>query len=336
MQLTPIKTKRFGLNFLIKNSNVEVKIFPALLTFQQLDSKETVSFAIDIKGPVKKFLIEYPLDKEYIRVSMATSEGFLAYRLQAENQQITFFLEKSFNKKVPLNQQIIEEKEKIKILSCSTKICRNQSMLFLGSMKKKDSASVLEEGDLKTILPWFFYLAQSVPDVNHQLIIDKDYQDKFLDKRNCKCALELLFKSVFEGFFCPRSEDFSYQGVKYLFNKDESNQKKLIVFKELLLNIFISILDQKIIFLPSLPKMFHQGEVINLPISDAILSFSWSCGKLQRVKIHSFKIQTMHLVFPKEIKNFKILNGENINIKNHETYLSLEKDKVIILEKFLK
>ncbi len=334
MKLNPIRTEEFGQSFLLANSDCEVKIFPALIQFFQIDRPNRVDLQLDIKGPIQKFLVEYDLEKSRLTVSLQTDDGFLKYQLKAENYRIYFYLDRVYSKGLKINQEIVSLRELREVFEIETIANSNPARLTLGSMKNKDAFMIVKNKEIETLLPWFFFLAQKIPStvVAHF----SEYIAKMIvDKRNLDKFFRMIFSSVLDGFFVPRSFDFTHQGLPEIFDSTYSNLSKIKALVQFFQNILIDVQNGTLSFLPHLPKSWHQGKLEDFKISNLNVSFSWSCGQIKKVEILSKIDQNLTLIFPKNIKSFRLKDG-NRSYRTTDPLVTLKENSTLVVDCFQK
>jgi hypothetical protein len=333
MKLIPIKTEEFGHFFLLASTEISVQIFPAKVLFFQ-NATQIHSLDLPIQGPVFRFFVEYTIQKGQIKVSMQTKNGFFSYSLFAENKAIYLKVLKAF-KEFSLDGYTTDQQKRFELVSCFVEQRKDETSLFLGSMKTKDAAILKKQRDLTTLLPWVFALFQTVPQEKNKAVMIPSWQTLFSAKNSIKNFFECTLSLFTNGFFVPSSTDLTFQKVDPLFPPSSSILQMVSSYKELLFKTFLMRENFRYHFLPFVPKAWHQGEFLNYQDEYVLISFKWSRGKLRDVTIKAKQDCELELVFPKEIRSFVVFRQKE-KIFQNPYHIGLKKNQTILIDNFNK
>lgn len=303
----------------LPGSKLILQIYPTkLLVSDGLKSTE-VNFSY--RGFMKQFTVTLDLESYAIVVGGFTEGGYLRYEIRAG---LSGFLLKIL--KQPDGFTYCHRNES------SVPIAKpERERLSLGVAKAQDVEMIFRRQDIREIVPFLYYLAQSIPGDIKGCEIPQDCLDA--QKNLCNMAL-IGFKSI----FVPRIEDEQFVGALHPLMQQGMTPQSLLK------NTFFYIrqlLFQEIrsgfSFLPLMPPQFHCGRLIGLQSQKGhYFSFEWTKKKMRRLICvpaeddeASFHFSSNNDTFRMEKKGEKIILGNG-------TRISLKKDIPLLLDNFQK
>ncbi|MCB1149761.1 MAG: hypothetical protein KDK48_06295, partial [Chlamydiia bacterium] len=195
--------------------------------------------------------------------------------------------------------------------------------LSFGVHKKQEWDAVLSRGALQEILPFWMRLGQMTPSA-----------EAFEGGTAALLGdFATLFRTGFGGLLAPRMQDIDYQGFEIPpITKHGSPFYLLTEGARQIRSLFFRESGDALHILPSAPSAFHAGRMIDVEAKGMNLSFEWTKGKMRRALIKSGEEIVQRVIFPKEIKRFRV-NGR---VQSAEAPLALEKEKLTLLDRFEK
>lgn len=335
MRIIPIHTRQIGTTFLVPQTAIQVTVYPALLQLESLQTQEVKEIHFDLKGPVSKFEVTLDQKKERLEIVMHTADGYFSYLLYAKEDAVVF---KAL--KAPLhlkfNGHAVETKIVYPLIQALVNPMVVKTQFFLGSMASKESTRVLEDLELKTLLPWFLALAVKLPSVDCKFGLNPYYQKQIEQKLTFEKGVKLIFNSFVQGFFSCFQKDLTFQNLPDLFEKKISKLEMLAVLKKELIDVFIQFDGKNLKILPRLPKAFHQGKICDLEIGDLTLSFSWSRGVIRDISLQTKKACSFTVEFPKTVKAMENFEGHHFTLEDSKFYFTFKANQKIIFNNFKK
>lgn len=315
-----------GTYCLLPASSLALKIFPALIILEDLQvgmPKQLVAIDLQIKGPLKNFLVIQDLEKGNVRVEGKSENGFIRYLCRIDSQKnFQIRIEKSPEEGIVSNflNRTLKSSDCIEI-GCGEAIgfiqTDEKERLSLGCHKKQEWELIKRRLSMEEIFPLWFSLGQWIPSLP---LIEKKGMFHFLAE--CEEAIhakkpegilpvfEKLFLAGFEGIFVPHLHDSLHQGfapTESNPNFEGSSLPLLTIGKELIRSLFIKEEKEGIHFLPALPPQFHSGRMTGIVISKVgKIDFEWSKKLLRRIIFHSSETKEVNFHFQPALKTFRL------------------------------
>jgi len=293
-------THQPGMKVPLPGSKWILQVFPTLI--KVFDGKEVVQdWPLDVQGPVKDFTVQLDLVKGCVHVFGQAQNGSFRKTVYPGESGISF---------------------------APTEASKSVERLSLGSHKSQNWLGVTRRGDLKEILPVWFQLGQMISRIDQ----DSSGGTFSLLKPDVE-SLTRLWLAGFEGLMTPRIEDTDLQGFN-LPPVDPSLSPLPLLSDgwKVIRSLFFK--EETLAILPHVPKEFHCGRLIGLQTHNKLtINIEWSKKQLRRMEVMSQEDSALKLLFPKELKSYRIEKEKRISTDN---FLELEKGKWYILDNFRK
>ena len=294
---------------LIPGTELGAEICPAFLRVFELASEKIVDERFFSSGLVEAFTVTQNLEKGFVEVSGVTRKGHEHYRL--DQAAPNFF-----------------------------SISRER--LFLGCNKAQDIEHMWRRADLAELMPFWFFLAQSVPKVVCEGTFSTPslYTEalQIIEERNKEAVYEALLslaKAGFKSLFFPRLIDDDLQGFELPILGSEEASPLAVLQKTypLLRSCFFQEAKNLFSILPVLPKEFHSGRLIDLHTSAGhTIHLEWTKKSIRRLVIEANKDDYYAFKFHPDIKRFRLttlqegkrsqhVNGAEIALQGGTSYL---------------
>jgi len=288
-----------------------VEAFPTLIRFHDFE------YPIEVKGPVEGFTLLQDLEKNCVYIFGKGQDNFYRFRLQASSAGFTLFSEKTKESHffaAPIEFYLPPVWER----------------LSLGSHKAQDWDLVLRRFDLKEILPVLFGLGQKIPLISPQSLSGPL---RLLNEHQLKEFCLVAFSHI----LVPRLHDDHHLG---LISNEPSQGNPFFVLQEsikFIRSLFFRQNGRRLDFF--VPPLFDEGRLLHLQVEGiGEIDLEWASKKIRRMILRAFQSGEVVLNFPKDIKNFRVLETSSSKRKKHlnsEPFL-LEKEKTYFFDNFQK
>jgi hypothetical protein len=338
-----------GTSFLVLNTSYYVKIFPGLLIFKDLRSKDEFKIFLKFNGPVKNFTILQNLYNGDIEVNFHSKDGYLAYKILTEKNNVYLYFDRISIKDLEIDFKGLKKifsKEKIKLPIKVISDLKPEEILFFGIHKKQDLELIKRRENLQEILPFIFLCSQFFPDLESVrplrekcLLKEVENMIQKKQKQNLDEILLAVNKAHFFDAFVPRSNDEDYQNI--IEDIDEKKVNPLAMLRKCfhtIKSMFIEYNLNEISILPCLPVIFYHGKALNLKTLIGSFDIEWSKKLLKKLIFKPIKDVSFKLVLQPQIKNFRMrsLKNEKGKTLKNKDFLSLQKNKIYFFDKFQK
>ena len=311
---------------LIPKTRLAAEIFPAYVRVFDPTTKKTVYEQELSFGPLDHFTVILDLEKGRIEVSGEAACGFQRYYITPNAIEFQKGSKETISFANPEKIADFPQRER----------------LSLGCHKAQDVAAIFRRGDLTEILPIWFFLAQSVAQVEDAEIANPSLFSALKDAVDAKDtshiyeSLSHFFKASFTSLFFPRLTDDFRQGFKQPILTTFSSASPLLVLQKSLpymRHLFFHEDEKVWQFLPVLPKEFHAGRIIDLRSkSNHLIAIEWTKKSIFRATINAVQDDFFVFKFHPDIKRFRmstrsrkvlgqVSNGQEIPLSKGEGYL---------------
>jgi len=310
-------------SLLIPGSTLSAEIYPTkLLVFDLAEAHPVFIKEINFRefGPLNKFCVVADLEKGEIVVTGESRHGYVRYSLYALQAKRSFCLsfKKAPTKMAPI---IVGEKEAPRV------VFAKRERLFLGVDKAQEWSQVLRRGEIKEIMPLWYWLSQSIeyPPVGKVCgpsLLASAETGTLADSKN-------LFRAAFSELLVPRLVDTDYQGFSLPIAPMQEGSPLIVLQKSFgfIRRFFYREEANTIALLPNLPQEFHYGTLSNICTQKGHkLSIEWTKHTIRRLFIEAACDDEVDFIFQKEIKQFRygkthLPNGECPRLISGRTYL---------------
>ncbi|MCB1119112.1 MAG: hypothetical protein KDK65_04045 [Chlamydiia bacterium] len=178
--------------------------------------------------------------------------------------------------------------------------------LSLGSHKKQEWEGIVKRGDLKEILPLWFFLGQYTPPAKENIQQVED--------------LLHLFRARFTSLFCPVTHDINHWGYDFPPAKDPF--EVLSYGARQIRSLFV----REGVTIELCSPRFSCGRMTGIQTRFGIVHFEWSEKRIRRVQLEATSTGVFAFTLPKEIKHFRLDRqqryhpGESIEITAGQFY----------------
>lgn len=319
-----------GTRCILPFSNCEVRVFPALLI---VGGK---NYPQNVKGPVKDFTVQLDLEKGCVRVWGHALNGFFRYSIHYDSS-VKFEVEKD-----PGNQLQLPTSDFVQPLPISER-------LSLGCHKAQDWELVTRRGEMIEVFPFWHRLGKMIkpnPVKRHdglgKMLLQCEQAIANREKTKIVALFQHLFQAAFHGILAPSLQDELHQGFLPAEETIQEGADPFILLNEgsrLIRSLFIRAQEKTTEILPLLPPEFHCGRLLNADIPAGKISIEWSKKEIRRAIFDATTKENVKLLFPKEIKQFRIrdcLKQRGIIHDGHAWMLETEPGKRYFLDNFQK
>lgn len=347
-----------GAHCLLPGCSLAVKFYPSLICIEDLKGpspEKLIEIDLQIKGPLKNFLIVQDLEKGILFAEGEGKEGFIRYRCllnSQKNVQINVekvpeggIFSKALNKTIHKGDQF--EFPCPKAVVCTPVL--EKERLSLGSHKKQEWELIKRRLSMDEIFPLWYSLAQQIPQISSA---ENEGTLKFLQECQASIAsnkpetilpqFENLFMAAFEGMLVPQLQDPLYQGFNISpISSDFKGSPLTLLTKgqELIRSLFIQEKGEEIHFLPALPPQFHCGRMLGIIVPTVgKLDIEWTKKLLRRVILYSDQTKEITFQFQPSLKSFRLRKKgeqEGIRMKCGDTF-SILANTIYFLDNFQK
>jgi len=280
-------------------------------------------------GPLEKFCVMQDHEKEKIIVSGISGKGFIRYEITPTEDPRSWQL---FFDKVPetLTLSVVKKDDRelqethvvhaksplaffYKDVASKPRQRGTKARLFLGVDKSQDWDMVARRAHLAEILPFWFSLAQSLPEIGYT----PDPGPSLLQASE----FTALFQAAFSHMLVPRLVDTSFHGYA-LGVVQNTNRCPLTLFPELFSQIR-SLFFKEREHVWEIPKpQFVSGTFSNYTTQKGhTISLEWTKGMIRRMLILPSCDDTVELHLQKEVQRpkaptLKLQQGQSILLDN--------------------
>lgn len=312
---------------LMPGSTLCAEIYPAKLVISDLatDTPQLIQEHIFSEfGPFTNFSVVSDLEKGEIVVSGQASCGYVRYRLFALACPKSYCLE--FRKSpVKIEPVVVGNQSAQKVLFPT------RERLFLGVDKAQEWSQVQRRGEIREILPVWYWLSQSISlSFESPSFISK--ARSLLTEANehrSPDSLNALFMTGFSDLLVPRLEDSDFQGYHLPVTSWEKTSA-LHLLKEsfsLIRQLFFQEDENTMQILPHLPPSFVSGTLTHLTTKKGhTVSLEWSKQFIRRMLVQAACDDEITLTFQKELKEYRLGkyhmdNAAKVHLQAGQNYL---------------
>lgn len=311
-----------GTMVLIPGSSFVLQPFPALLrAFMYKEDGLVLHTQIPFdSGPLEQFTIMQDLEKGCVAVSGKREKGFLRYEIWNAGDKV--LLQK------PTIPSYIPPKTR----------------LSFGCHKQQDWNEVCRRNDMTEILPFWFWLAQTIPQGQSELEEGTQLftlQEAIQRRETLKIVPILIeiFLNGFSGILVPDMRE-KYLGYREPCFTHRRYRNPLDLFSascSVLRSLFFQEEHECWDILPCLPPQFHAGKIINIMAQKGSkVSIEWTKKRMRRVIIETGEPLSVMLRFPKRVQRFRLQSdGVKEQLPNNY-FLSLNPQSRYLLDTFTK
>lgn len=318
-------TDQIGTAICLPFSSYEVKIFPTLLQFNDVDSNKSHEIVLGLKGPLLAYYLELNIERSEINCRMQLKDGFVSFTILAKDQAIFFKLERHFEESIKVNGKPLNVKKEVELFKAETFEKERIEKLFLGELKTKSILELIQKDELESTLPSLFQLGQQV-----KPLVSPVREENFLlldtlktlkrEKKECEQGWALFFKMAITGIFSPRAKDQSFQGI-YPSYKGQLQSSAILYEAYLILRSYFFIEEEgHLTFLPHLFSYLHQGKLFQLQTEVGVVSFEWSRGEIRTVEFEANQTTALTFTFPKGLKTCRLLSKNHSSTMKGKTF----------------
>jgi hypothetical protein len=317
---------------LIPKTSLAAEIYPAYVRiFDPATAKTIYEHELSF-GPLEHFTVILDLEKGRIEVSGEAACGFIRYYITPRALEFQKGSKDTFSLSFENHAETLE--------------FSRRERLSLGCHKAQDATAIFQRQDLTEILPVWFFLAQSVAPVEDTV---KESASLFTDLKTTVLAedansidekLTHFFKAGFKSLFFPRLIDDFRQGFKEPILSTSPGASPLLVLQKslpLLRRLFFSESEKIWHFLPTLPKEFHAGRILDLLTkSGHLVAIEWTKKSVFRVTIKAAQDDCFAFKFHPDIRHFRVSthSGKALGIFSNGQEISLSKGEGYLLDRF--
>lgn len=314
-----------GQSVLIPGSSTLFTSYPCRLEGYNLFQLKPL-FCVDFKicNYFLQFTTEVDYDKKTLRVFGHPEAGFIELKIYKKEQTLFLTLERCFQDRLEILLEgkpfILNVKETIKIAEENFAIFDTHERVDFGVFKKQDFQSIEEKKCLKQYLPYIFSLGTKLKigeplSASYPLNFIKTWP--LLDQNELKKGIEKILYGFFSSGFIPSLEDKYFQGLGC---EDKSKTSPLYLlssiafwFKDALVKHTGSSLE----FFSQVPKELIAGKACDLCFDFGKVHIEWTKGFLRQVVLVIEKDVGLDLVFPKQVKSFRMKKNKKLHPQTH-------------------
>lgn len=308
---------------LLPGSTLACEIYPAKVIVSDLakDEPQVVQeIVFDDFGPLDKFCVMQDLERGEIVVSGMSRKGYVRYSLYALQAKRSFCLafQKSPEKKEPI---VVGDTLRPRVTFAE------RERLFLGVDKAQEWSQVQRRGDMKEILPVWYWLSQSLLHLNGATESGPSLLCRA--KEGSLQEMKDLYKAAFANILVPRLEDRDFQGFLLPITTNQKMSPLALLFDSfaMIRRLFFQENEGSMAILPQLPAEFHCGTLAPIRTKKGHTIFlEWTKHMIRRVRIEAACDEELSLVFQKEVKQYRLgkvtcANGAMLSLVSGRTYL---------------
>lgn len=327
-----------GAKALLPGSFWQLQAFPTRLFFTHLQTRETLTHPLELKGPIEGFTLEQDLEKGRLRVFGKSQAGYFSLTIQMGKKGIELLFEKRGEKIAHLLP-----------VTGGAGLERSEERLSFGIHKAQECEGIWKRLDPQEILPFWLHLSHWVPPLASDersvgvLRLIETCEKLALEGKREKIVplLESAMLCGFRSVFMPRLDDDQYLGIleEEKIPADLSPLHLITRGRELIRSLLFREEDGALHLLPCLPPEFVSGRLIHARLQNgSLLDLEWSKKLLRRAIIHPRVTQEVELVLPKPLSRFRVRKSERERGKtvHREGKISLRAGESILLDHFEK
>ena len=272
---------------------------------------------LGLTGPVKGFTLQQDLEKRLCRVFGVEKSGFFELHVFREGNDLSLKWVRGKKK---------GEKVVLMGLTPSETSLKSYEKISLGSSKKQDVDLMWRRANMIEVLPILYALSQNVP---------LPSEEKLTHLPQTEEEFSHFVKGGFDSLFVPKRGDERHLGIFCEQIPDScSPLHRLKEFKSAFRALFIKEEEGKVVLLPNLPKKFLSGRFLGVKVEGATIDVEWRKGTIHSVIISPDKEIELSIVWPKEIRSFRIEKREGLIPR--ESRIILKEEKKTVIDKFQK
>ncbi len=339
-----------GVSALIPGSSWSLKAYPARLEFENLISRESKTFDLNLTGLMDNFTLVQDLEKRALILFGSAKEGYMRLMVTHKDKQLQIHAKRTPSAGISIGKKNLKPKDIYSIdVPEQGYLAPFVENLSLGCHKAQDIDLMRRRLDLDELLPFWFRLGQltpSTPCCHEEGTLTLLHPIADLIEANQKLSvselLTKLFSAGFSDLFLPRLIDEQYQGVAPHLEAPSSTLSPLTLLTEgaqLIRSLFFQQKEAEISFLPCLPPEFHSGRMLNVHAQNLLIcDFEWSKKTLRRLIIRPLQSIQIQPIFQKKLKTYRFRTSTRERGETHKCSetLQLEKSKVYTFDHFEK
>lgn len=308
---------------LLPGSTLACEIYPAKVIVTDLAEHAphvVHEIVFDDFGPLNKFYVMQDLEKGEIVVSGVSAKGYIRYSLYALQAKRSFCLAftKSPEKREPI---VVGDKTSPRV------VFADRERLFLGVDKAQEWSQVQRRGDMKEILPVWYWLSQSI--AHHTGSTESASSLLSRAKEGTLQEMKELYQAAFASMLLPRLKDCDFQGFLLPITSDQKISPLALLFDSfaMIRRLFFQEQEGALSILPQLPAEFHCGTLAPIRTKKGHTIFlEWTKHMIRRVRIQAACDEEVSIVFQKEVKQYRLgkvtcANGATLSLVSGRTYL---------------
>lgn len=289
-----------GCRWMLPGTSLVYEVYPSCTYIFDIDRpEEKEKIVFDHEGPLDQFCVLQDLEKGKIIFSGFTKKGFIRREFSGT---------------------VLPDRER----------------LFLGPDKSQDWQQVARRKNVREIVPFLYWLAQSVAlpagECSGQIEPSLVHALKAAKRDEVELHLKNLYMAAFGSHLVPRVVDSDQNGYLVPIYPGSS----LHLLKEIfciIRSLFIQEEGSSISILPRLPPAFVSGTLANIRTKNGhTISLEWTKGLIRRVLIKAAQDDELSLSFQKQIASFRL---EKHRMQPPAT-LKLTQNKSYLLDNFEK
>lgn len=306
-------SNQMGTHVWIPYTEVIAKIFPTRI---ELDG-EVIEF--DLHGPIEAFTVFCDAEQGKVRAHIRTAEGFTTWYLYKEDEELHLELRKgpAAGVRYRMEGRFKTLKPRESLVFPLKKGFQNESSLerlSFGCSKKQEIKGIYERKDIEEFLPLIFFLSQmalgKVKEIQGgigDLLKELDQAHLEKDRQGVTHLFEKIFTLGFFDLMTPTLEDLYFQRlVKTEVKKGFSPFHLFPHLYSRIRRCFLEEEGKKLHILPCLPTKTVAGRLTDLEQGSLKIDLEWRKEEVRRMSIETSKKETLELVFPKEMKSYRI------------------------------
>ena len=327
-----------GAKALLPGSFWQLQAFPTRLFFTHLQTGETLTHPLELKGPVEGFTLEQDLEKGRLRVFGKSQAGYFSVFVQMGQKGIELLFEKRGEKIAHLLPAVR-----------GANLERSEERLSFGIHKAQECEGIWKRLDLQEILPFWLHLSHWIPPLARDersfgVLRFIEACEKFAlegEREKIVPLLESAVRCGFRSVFMSRLDDDQYLGIleEEKIPEDLSPLHLIMRGAELIRSLLFHEEEGVLHLLPCLPTEFVSGRLIHVRLQNgSLIDLEWSKKLLRRAIIHPCVTQEVELVLPKPLSRFRVRKSERERGKTvrHGDKIQLQAGESILLDHFEK
>lgn len=278
-------------------------------------------FSIDFKitDYLFEFTTEVDFEKKVLRIFGRPEGGFIEFKVFKKEKALYLKLERYFQDSLELILDglniTLKIKEAIKIGQEDFDTFDTSERVDFGISKKQDLLNIETNKSLKQYLPYLFSLGTKLKigePIHPVYPLDFIKTWPSFNQNELKKGLEKVLCGFFSIGFIPSFDDLYYQGL----NCDQSIKISPLYLLSSLAFWFKDALvkhkDSTLEFFSQLPKELIAGKACDLCFDFGKVHIEWTKGFLRQVILVIEKEVSLQLVFPKNVRSFRMKKNKKI------------------------